>query len=130
MLRHPAANNQHSMALFLSRGYHESLIKNLHRTYKARFEIMSEELSNIMPVSVATTAFGGSSFWIEGPETLNARVLAAEAKKIGIIIEPGDLHFYGPRPPTHFFRLGFSAIKTEQIRPGIKLLADLITQLS
>jgi GntR family transcriptional regulator/MocR family aminotransferase len=130
MLRHPAANNQHSMALFLSRGYHESLIKNLHRTYKARFEIMSEELSNIMPVSVATTAFGGSSFWIEGPETLDARVLAAEAKKIGIIIEPGDLHFYGPRPPTHFFRLGFSAIKTEQIRPGIKLLADLITQLS
>ncbi len=130
MLRLPAANNQHSMVLFLSRGYHESLVKNLHRTYQDRFQIMSEELSNIMPVSVATTAFGGSSFWIEGPKTLDARVLALEAKKIGIIIEPGDLHFYGPTPPKHFFRLGFSAIKTEQIRPGIKLLADLITQLT
>ena len=83
MLRHPAANNQHSMALFLSRGYHESLVKNLHRTYQDRFQIMSEELSNIMPVSVATTAFGGSSFWIEGPKTLDARVLALEAKKNG-----------------------------------------------
>ena len=130
MLRHPAANNQHSMALFLSRGYHESLVKNLHNTYKTRFEIMSEELSNIMPVSVATTAFGGSSFWIEGPKTLDARVLAEEAKKIGIIIEPGDLHFYGQKPPKHFFRLGFSAIKTEQIKLGIKLLADLINKLT
>jgi GntR family transcriptional regulator/MocR family aminotransferase len=130
MLRHPAANNQHSMALFLSRGYHESLVKNLHRTYKTRFEIMSEELSNIMPISAATTALGGSSFWIEGPKNLDARVLAEEAKKIGIIIEPGDLHFYGQNPPKHFFRLGFSAIKTEQIKPGLKLLADLINKLT
>ena len=130
MLRHPAANNQHSMALFLSRGYHESLVKNLHQTYKARFEIMAEELLKMRPVSVATTAFGGSSFWIEGPKTLNARVLAEEAKKQGIIIEPGDVHFFSDQPPQHFFRLGFSAIPTDRIKPGLDVLAALITRLS
>ena len=130
MLRHPAANNQHSMALFLSRGYHESLVKNLHQTYKERFEIMAEELDKMAPVSVATTAFGGSSFWIEGPKTLNARALAEEARKQSMIIEPGDLHFYSESPPQHYFRLGFSAIPTDRIRPGLKKLAELITLLS
>ena len=130
MLRHPAANNQHSMALFLSRGYHESLVKNLHSTFKARYQIMAAELTSMMPVTVATSAFGGSSFWVEGPKTLDARALAEEAKKHSIIIEPGDLHFYGPKPPRHFFRLGFSAIPTDRIRPGLKLLAGLIRQLS
>ena len=59
-----------------------------------------------------------------------ACALAEEAKKHSIIIEPGDLHFYGPKPPRHFFRLGFSAIPTDRIRPGLKLLAGLIRQLS
>jgi len=84
----------------------------------------------MMPVTVATSAFGGSSFWVEGPKTLDARALAEEAKKHSIIIEPGDLHFYGSKPPRHFFRLGFSAIPTDRIRPGLKLLAGLIRQLS
>jgi GntR family transcriptional regulator/MocR family aminotransferase len=82
------------------------------------------------PVSVATTAFGGSSFWIEGPKTLNARALAEEARKQSMIIEPGDLHFYSESPPQHYFRLGFSAIPTDRIRPGLKKLAELITLLS
>ena len=130
MLRHPAANNQRSMALFLSRGYYESLVKNVHRTFKARYEIMAAELTNMMPMTIATSGFGGSSFWVEGPHTLDARVLAEEARKHSIIIEPGDLYFFGSNPPRHFFRLGFSAIPNDRITTGLKLLAALIDRLS
>ena len=118
------------MALFLSRGYYESLVKNVHRTFKARYEIMAAELTNMMPMTIATSGFGGSSFWVEGPHTLDARVLAEEARKHSIIIEPGDLYFFGSNPPRHFFRLGFSAIPNDRITPGLKLLAALIDRLS
>ncbi|MCZ6830204.1 MAG: PLP-dependent aminotransferase family protein, partial [Gammaproteobacteria bacterium] len=128
MLRHPAANNQHSMALFLARGYHDSLVRLLLNTYRERSQIMSEALHRYLPGSARAPGFGGSSFWVEGPPELDARELAQRAAKVGIIIEPGDIHFQSQNPPTRFFRLGFSAIETGQIEPGIKLLSELIKQ--
>jgi GntR family transcriptional regulator/MocR family aminotransferase len=72
--------------------------------------------------------FGGTSFWVEGPAGLDAGRLARAARDEGIVIEPGAVHFLGKAPPRNFFRLGFSAIPTERIEPGIELLADLIAR--
>ena len=129
MLRHPPANNQRSVALFLARGYHDSLTRSLISTYKERCEIMKKALDRYLPSSTQTPVFGGSSFWVKGQKELDARELQKRAAKEGILIEPGDIHFLSDKPPTNCFRLGYASIQTDRIEPGIERLAAIIRDL-
>lgn len=130
ILRHPAANNQRSVALFLARGYYESLIRNLRSAYQRRSEAMRAALDRHLPDSSQVPGFGGSSYWVRGKKSLDARILAERAAEQGILIEPGDIHFLADSPPRNFFRLGFSSIATERIEPGIERLAGIINTLA
>lgn len=126
MLRHPAANNQRSVALFLERGYHDSLIMNIMRNYQTRWRAMDEALTKYLPESHNQPSFGGSCYWVKGPEGLNATDLQQKALDLGILIEAGEIHFLQQPASKNYFRLGYSSISTDKIEPGIKKLADLI----
>ncbi len=126
MLHHPPNNNQRTAALFLSLGYHDTLINRLHRVYRERWQQMGRSLDRYMPGSSEVPSFGGTSYWVKGPEGSNARALALRALDHGVIIEPGDTTFTQPDCPKNFFRLAFSSIALEKIDPGIKILAGLI----
>lgn len=128
MVRHPSANNQRSVALFISRGYYDALAAKLLKTYEARSQVIAEALAQEMPDSAIPPTFGGSSYWVQGPDNLDARELQAVARERSLILEPGDIHFAADEPPMNFFRLGYSSIRSEKIGPGIKLLAELITE--
>ena len=128
MMRHSPTNNQRTTALFLSQGYHDSLVQRLHRAYRARWEKMDEALSRYIPDSSKTPTVGGTSFWVKGPEGLDADQLAEVADAHGLILEPGRINFLQEMKPANYFRLGFSSIPLEQIEPGIILLAELISQ--
>jgi GntR family transcriptional regulator/MocR family aminotransferase len=71
-------------------------------------------------------SFGGTSYWIEGPEGLDCDRLALDALRAGVIIEAGSMHFCSNPPPRNYFRLGFSSIECERIEPGIEKLAALL----
>ena len=129
MLRHPAKNNQRTIGFFLSRGFHDTLIRTLHNAFEERSRIVYESLDLYLPESSQMPAFGGSSYWVKGPEGLDARELSKLAAEKGILIEPGDLHFFSDDAPLNYFRLGFSSIPKERIEPGIKELAKLIHKL-
>lgn len=126
MVRHPAANNQRSVALFLERGYHDSLILNITRNYQTRWRAMDEALTKYLPESHSQPTFGGSCYWVKGPDGLDATELQVKAKEQSILIEPGAIHFLEDPPPKNYFRLGYSSISTDRIEPGIKKLAELI----
>ncbi len=126
MVRHAPNNNQRTAALFLSLGHHDTLIRRLHRTYRTRWEVMGEALKRHMPDASRVPSFGGTSFWVKGPDALDSDRLAVSAAAKGILIEPGRIDFGAANPPRHFFRLAFSSIDEKKIEPGIKLLADLI----
>lgn len=130
ILRHPPSNNQRTIALFISGGYYDALVNRLQRVYRSRWEAMGAALDTHLPDSAHTPSFGGTSFWVRGPEGLDANALAAEALRKGIVLEPGDLFFHGPKAPTNYFRLGFSSIKSEKIPEGIKGIAKIITSMS
>lgn len=125
MLRHPPTNNQRALALFLERGYHDSLIRQIHQSFHNRWQCMSDALKRHLPVYHTPSTYGGSCFWIRGPEGLDCQRLQELAKIEGILIERGDLHFFD-RSGSEYFRLGFSAIPEERIEPGIERLARLI----
>ncbi len=129
MLRHPPSNNQRTVALFVSGGYYDSLIHRLQRVYRSRWEAMGEALGRHLPDSTTTPSFGGTSYWLRGPEGLDAEALALAALDEGVVIEPGTIHFRGPDPPRNTFRLGFSSIPAEKIGPGIEKLARIIQRM-
>lgn len=126
MLRHAPTNNQRTVGLFLALGHHDTLVNRLHRAYRERWQRMGEALARYIPDSSRAPTFGGTCYWVRGPEDLDAEALAREALKVGIVIEPGRVLFAADDAPRNYFRLGFSSIPAEKIEPGIRLLADVI----
>ena len=129
MVRHPPANNQRLVALFLSMGHHDSLIHRLSKTYQDRWQVMGEALNQHLPESTRIPSFGGTSYWVEAPEQLDTRELKSRAREEGILFESGDICFMQENPPQNFLRLGYSSIAAKRIEPGIKKLANLIHQM-
>jgi len=129
MLRHPPANNQHAVALFLSLGHHDALIRRMTRAYRERWEAMAEALARYIPQASPSPTVGGSSYWVEGPPGLDARELTRRAARESIFMEPGDVMFYSEHPPLQYFRLGFSTISKDLIAPGVEKLGKLVDEL-
>ena len=126
MLRHPPTVNQRQTALFLALGHHDALIHRLHREFRIRWSAMDQALQQHLPASATKPGFGGTSFWVRGPENLDAEFLAEQAKAEGVLIEPGRVHFLSKKRPRNYFRLGFSSLPSERIEPGIRILSEII----
>ena len=129
ILRHPPANNERTVALFLARGHHDSLVRRLSHVYKDRWQTMGQALARHLPDSARMPTFGGTSYWVTGPPGLDAGALQQEALQHGILIEPGHVHFMAEDGPLNYFRLGFSSIPVDRIEPGIRKLAALVHKL-
>lgn len=119
MLRHPAANNQLSVALFLARGYHDALVSKLFKIYQKRRALLVTCLEQELPELQIQASLGGSALWIQAPDSINTEQLALKAKELGVIVEPGAIHFAQPNPPKNFLRMGFSAIGEGSIAEGV-----------
>jgi len=130
ILRHPPSNNQRTTALFISGGYYDALIHRLQKVYRGRWEAMGEALARYLPDSTRPPSFGGTSYWVRAPDGIDAEILAREALREGIVIEPGAIYFHGPKTHRNYFRLGFSSIDSEKIPPGIKRLSELIDTMA
>lgn len=132
MIRHAPTNNQRTTALFLALGYHDTMVHRLNRVYRARWERMRDAIAEYLPGSSRAPSFGGTSYWVEGREALDAEALATAALAEGVVIESGGAFFNTyPNGPRNYFRLGFSSIQEERIAPGIEILSRLIdAQLS
>jgi GntR family transcriptional regulator/MocR family aminotransferase len=123
MLRHPPANNQRAVALFLSLGHHEALARKLSAAFTERRLRLLEAIDELLPEWRAPQGAGGTSVWLEGPRDSDTRVLAEAAAARSVLVEPGDIFFESGRPPLNFLRLGISSIALQHIEPGIRELA-------
>lgn len=126
MLRHPPGNNQRVVALFLALGHHDMLIGKLHRAYHTRWHAMKDAMEMHLHGWAQTPGFGGTSYWVTGPQGLDSVALAEKALENGVVIEPGAICFADPTGKAHHFRLGFSSLPAERISPGIEILARVV----
>ena len=129
IMRHPASNNQRAAAYFLARGHHESLLRGLVRASKNKRQILLDSLAQYLPDWTVAENSGGSSVWITGPAHLDVRVLAATCQTMGVLIEPGNIHFMSDNRPYNQFRLGFTSIPADHIEQGVKLIAKVASEL-
>ncbi len=126
MLRHVPSNNQRTTSLFISLGHHESYLRKLNEIYAERSQIMKTCLEGYFPEIGTNATYGGTSYWLQGADSLDADKLSIIARDRGIVIEPGSPHFFEPEQNRNYLRLGFSSINTADIKPGLKLLSDLM----
>ncbi|MGA8033963.1 MAG: PLP-dependent aminotransferase family protein, partial [Casimicrobiaceae bacterium] len=126
MLRHPAANNERSVGLFLAMGYHDALLRRLRQAHAERSRAVVAALAQHLPGVEFTTSAGASSFWLRFEPDVDTRALAGVAARQGVLIEPGDVFFAetaGSAVPGNYVRLGFASIDVAAIEPGIAALA-------
>ncbi|WP_369790682.1 PLP-dependent aminotransferase family protein [Rouxiella sp. WC2420] len=133
-IRHPAANNQRTVALFLKGGYYESLLKRFHEEYELRWHTLQQALRQYIPLAEVASSEGGSSVWLRFPEEINTRELSQRAYQRDVYIQPGESYFLQSANkltsrPTHYMRIGFSSIKVEDIADGIAIVGDVVDEM-
>jgi GntR family transcriptional regulator/MocR family aminotransferase len=98
------------------------LVRRIHRVYHERWQVMARALGEHFPGWARSPGFGGSSYWLTGPDSLDAEELARRALAEGVLIESGAPFYIDPEDGRHRFRLGFSSIPAERIGEGIRRL--------
>lgn len=125
-IRHPTAFMQRAFALFLSLGHHDALLRRLGEVRYQRAQVLTSALDKYLPDMSYVPVSGGSSAWVQGPEWLDVPRLAQDSAEQGVLIEPGSIFFRDPAKAPKCFRLGYSAIKTERIEEGVRLLSEAV----
>ena len=59
------------------------------------------------------------------PDKIDTGIVATEALKQGVVIEPGEIFFADRLRPRNFMRLGYSSIDARQIDEGVRILAGI-----
>jgi GntR family transcriptional regulator/MocR family aminotransferase len=128
MIRHPAANNQRTIALFLADGHHDALLRKLCNVYRERLAAAVTALVKHLPEFSVNLTAGGTALWIAGPAGIDMSAVEKAALARGVVIESGAVHFLNQPGPKNFCRLGVSSIPTERIEPGIVRLAEAVKE--
>src|SRR3546814_16849528 len=110
MLRHPATNNQRTLALFIAGGHYDALVHRLQRDFRTRWAVMGQALKRHLPQFLPRPSCGGTSVWLEGPKSLDTAILPRQALGPGIGTQPGPPHFPSAHPPPHFLRPALTPI--------------------
>lgn len=130
MFRHPPGHAQRTAAYFMALGYYDSQILRLKRVLAGRREIMQAALDKHGLSNSSAAQFGGTSFWIEGPQWLDAEILAQRLKLQGVLIEPGASFYAGRKQHCNYFRAAYSSIERKLIGEGVALIRQAIDALA
>ena len=127
--RHPPSNNQRITALFLSQGYYDSHIRRMRQSYEKKWLLMQQGMERHLSDCQIHSTAGSFCFWIGLPAGINSHSLVDIAAEHGILVESGDSLFMQKNAPENYIRLGFSAISSDKILPGLAILGELINTL-
>nr|WP_282183477.1 PLP-dependent aminotransferase family protein [Ochrobactrum sp. CM-21-5] len=123
MLRHPPGHLQRTAAYFLALGHYDAVIHRMRIEYHKRHIAMIDALNAEGLEIAGKSAFGGTAFWIRGPEGLDADRLTRDLREDGVLIESGSPFFWGDDRPCRYFRMAYSSIPINRIAEGITLVA-------
>lgn len=126
MLRHPPGHVQRTMAYFLSLGHYDALIARMRNAYRRRRQVMGDAIREHGLTVAGQGGFGGSSFWMRAPATVDTEVLATRLRADEVLIEPGRAFFDPADAPRNLYRLGYSSIPPTRIPDGIARIAAAI----
>ncbi len=126
---HSPSFNQRMVAEVLKDGFLDRHVPTIRALYKHQCEVMLDALSREMAgLDVQwNSPDGGMFLWARLPAGLNAIELLPKAVDKGVAFVPGAA-FFAADPDPRALRLSFVTASEEQIRIGIKALADTIRE--
>ena len=128
MYRHAPLFLQEVIALFIRKGYFEAHLRNLEKSYKTRWTLTHQAIQKHLGFLKVSSTQGGTSFWLEGPLSLNAMELKAKLRARSVLIDSGD-NYYLERTHNSGFRLGFAFVPIDKIEEGIRIISEEIDRL-
>ncbi|MCI2394072.1 PLP-dependent aminotransferase family protein [Aliiroseovarius sediminis] len=126
VLRHPPGLIQRTVAYFLSLGHYDAMIRRIGAAYHARRDVMTKAIQDKGLTIAGHGVFGGSAFWMQAPDGVDTRDLAAVLQEKDVMIEPGAPFFGDAVPPINYYRIAYSSIPAARIPTGIALIAEAI----
>lgn len=127
----PVLPGQAAVADYIRRGWLQPNIERLKALYRPRWEAMADAVRRDLSGAQAFIPDGGFFVSVILPETAHTHNLMGRAKDIGLVLTPGapffaDPHDGGAVPAERFVRLPFCAVTPEQIKEGVRRLAQLL----
>jgi GntR family transcriptional regulator/MocR family aminotransferase len=135
----PLSEVQRSTSYYLSLGHYDAAMARLGRAMRPRRAAITEALDHYLPQSITMLPLrNGAVAWIRGPKGIEARRLADEAARRGILIEPAGLYFAardedadpeeasGRDAQGGLFRMSITSLPLAKIRPGVAALSEVI----
>jgi DNA-binding transcriptional MocR family regulator len=118
----PVLLGQATVFEFLRRGNFEPNLERVRSLLGARRDAMLEALETELPGARWSHPEGGYFIWLELPEGTDTTALLGPAGEAGVTYVPGP--DFGGAPNTA--RLAFSFVSLDEIREGVRRLADLV----
>lgn len=129
MMRHPPANNQRALALFLSLGHYRAHLAHLRSAMAERHARVAAALAAHLPEVAWQRGPASRSYWLTLPEPADGRALAEAARRVGVLIEPGDVYFADPADGRRHVRLSLGAIRAGRIEEAIRRLGAVLARM-
>jgi GntR family transcriptional regulator/MocR family aminotransferase len=102
----------------------------LCRVFQERQTLLKDALNHYLPQRVEVQlSRGGTAFWVRGPAELDAQILATEAARRGVLIEPVAPYYARETAPANVFRMSVTSLPADRIRPGVASLASVIREM-
>ncbi|MGC8971657.1 MAG: PLP-dependent aminotransferase family protein [bacterium] len=119
---------QKALNIILTRGEFDAHIARIRNIFSRRWKLMFESLNRYMPEEISyTLPKGGLYIWLNLPKGFNSRELYYRAIERGVTFVPGDI-FLLESHHSEGLRLSFAQIPEEEIKEGIKELAEYIRE--
>lgn len=129
--RHPPLNNQRTAAIFLSLGHYDATMLRIGRVFRERLIALRDALNHYLPGSVRISPIiGGTTYWVRGPDNLDAQAFVREAQGRGILVEPVAHYYAADAAAQNVFRMGVTGIPVDRIRGGVAALAQLFYEMT
>ncbi len=129
VLRHPPGHIQRTAAYFLSLGHYDALIRRTSQVLHERRTVMERAIHDLDLKIDGVGALGGSSIWMRAPDGVNMTEVCQALEAQSVLVEPGAPFFSGEAAPQNYFRLAYSSIPSNRIRPGLEILAKTLNSV-
>jgi len=118
--------NQRVFDFYLREGLWIKHLNKMNKIFSERFKNMKRQIKFLLPdeITLVYEPEGGLYFWLSLPEGKNSEKFYLKALENKIAFLPGNV-FTIDNKINSFFRLSFAALEEEEIKIGIKRLADI-----
>jgi len=114
-------------ASYITEGHLAKHLPFIINLYRPRLQAIKDALSTYMPDGFTwSNPEGGMFIWVTGPESFNASEFYLKALEQKVAVVPGCHFFKDPHDSPNTIRLNFTAVNEDNIKKGIKILADLL----